>query len=162
MKTLRLDRIEMTRPGNEGMAFDYHKANSNLMPDGDWRAEGADISLPKSGENARMNPDEKQRNQTDFPLFGRSGGRSTNDGGATQKSMEAESARDRLRAAKRGYASEVPAGYFIPEVLKQESVLSSGDFPDANAASALIPANTGGLATPGLFELSCSPPAEMR
>ncbi|MEI6036075.1 MAG: hypothetical protein WCS65_17555, partial [Verrucomicrobiae bacterium] len=39
VKTLRLDRVEMARPGNEGMAFDYHRANSNMMPDGEWRAD---------------------------------------------------------------------------------------------------------------------------
>jgi GNAT superfamily N-acetyltransferase len=40
IKTLRMERIEVARPGNEGMVFDYDRANANLVP-GDWRGDEA-------------------------------------------------------------------------------------------------------------------------
>lgn len=52
VKTLRLDRVEMARPGNDGMAFDYHKANSNMMPDGEWRADASMMPDEKSAKPA--------------------------------------------------------------------------------------------------------------
>lgn len=45
IKTLRLDRIEIVRPGNDGMAFDYHKANQNMTA--------------SPGRDASMMPDDK-------------------------------------------------------------------------------------------------------
>ena len=55
VKTLRLDRVEVAREGNQGLSFDYHKADSNLMPDGEWRADGAsympdDVAADKSSK----------------------------------------------------------------------------------------------------------------
>lgn len=41
------------RTGNEGMAFDYHKANSNMMPDGEWRADASMMPDEKSAKPAK-------------------------------------------------------------------------------------------------------------
>jgi hypothetical protein len=59
VKTLRLDRLEIARPGNAGMAFDYNKANANLMVDAgkgniNFMPEEVNArTAAKSGDNKR-------------------------------------------------------------------------------------------------------------
>jgi hypothetical protein len=65
VKTLRLDRVEIARPGNEGLAFDYNKANNNLMPDGEWRADAA-----PENPDVRYMPDSRARHEAPLVRVG--------------------------------------------------------------------------------------------
>jgi hypothetical protein len=58
--------------------------------------------------------------------------------------MGAESYRDRLRSAERRFARETSPSDRLDEILRQEEILRSGDWPKANGFSEYIPPGTGG------------------